>query len=355
MKKHNFSAGPCILPQEVLQQASEAVVNFDGLDLSLIEISHRSKEFVAVMERARSLALEHLGLEGKGYQALFLQGGASTEFLMVAYNLLQHKAAYLNTGTWSSKAIKEAKLFGELVEVASSKDQNFNYIPKGYSVPTDIDYFHCTSNNTIFGTQMAAFPQIAAPLVCDMSSDIFSRQLDFSQFDLIYAGAQKNMGPAGTTLVVIKEDILGKVDREIPSMLDYQTHIGKDSMFNTPSVFAVYVSMLTLEWLKKKGGIAGIEPINRQKADLLYGEIDRNPLFKGFVADKADRSTMNATFNLTDDSQKARFDALWQEAGINGLNGHRSVGGYRASMYNALPLESVEVLVAVMNEFERTA
>lgn len=355
MKKHNFSAGPCILPQEVLQKASEAVVNFNGIDLSLIEISHRSKEFVAVMERARALALEHLGLQGKGYQALFLQGGASTEFLMVAYNLLQSKAAYLNTGTWSSKAIKEAKLFGELVEVASSKDQNFNYIPKGYEVPSEIDYFHCTSNNTIFGTQMKAFPQTEAPLICDMSSDIFSRQLDFSQFDLIYAGAQKNMGPAGTTLVVIKEDILGKVSREIPSMLDYKTHIGKDSMFNTPSVFAVYVSMLTLEWLKDKGGIAGIEPINNQKADLLYNEIDRNPLFKGFVAEVEDRSPMNATFNLTDDSQKARFDALWQEAGINGLNGHRSVGGYRASMYNALPLESVEVLVSVMNEFERTA
>lgn len=355
MKKHNFSAGPCILPQEVLKKASEAVVDFDGLNLSLIEISHRSKEFVAVMERARSLALEHLGLQNQGYQALFLQGGASTEFLMVAYNLLQNKAAYLNTGTWSTKAIKEAKLFGELVEVASSKDGNFNYIPKGYDVPTDVDYFHCTSNNTIFGTQMQEFPQVDVPLVCDMSSDIFSRQLDFSKFGLIYAGAQKNMGPAGTTLVVVREDILGKVSREIPSMLNYQTHIGKDSMFNTPSVFAVYVSMLTLEWLKEQGGIDRIEPINRQKADLLYSEIDRNELFNGFVANKEDRSIMNATFTLTDESQKERFDSLWQEAGINGLNGHRSVGGYRASMYNALPLESVEVLVSVMNEFERTA
>lgn len=355
MKKHNFSAGPCILPQEVLKKASEAVVDFDGLNLALIEISHRSKEFVAVMERARSLALEHLGLENQGYQALFLQGGASTEFLMVAYNLLQNKAAYLNTGTWSTKAIKEAKLFGDLVEVASSKDGNFNYIPKGYDVPTDVDYFHCTSNNTIFGTQMQEFPQVDVPLVCDMSSDIFSRQLDFSKFGLIYAGAQKNMGPAGTTLVVVREDILGKVSREIPSMLNYQTHIGKDSMFNTPSVFAVYVSMLTLEWLKEQGGIDHIEPINRQKADLLYSEIDRNELFNGFVANKEDRSIMNATFTLNDESQKERFDSLWQEAGINGLNGHRSVGGYRASMYNALPRESVEVLVSVMNEFERTA
>lgn len=353
MKKHNFSAGPCILPQSVMRKAAEAVLNFNELDLSLIEISHRSKDFVEVMENARMLALEHLGLTGKGYQALFLQGGASLEFLMVAYNLLQKKAAYLNTGTWSSKAIKEAKLFGELIEVASSKDQNFNYIPKGYEVPSDIDYFHCTSNNTIFGTQMREFPETGAPLVCDMSSDIFSRRLDFSQFDLIYAGAQKNMGPAGTTLVIVKEDILGKVSHDIPSMLDYSVHIGKDSMFNTPSVFAVYVSMLTLQWLESSGGISGIEVINNKKADLLYSEIDRNPLFKGFVANKEDRSKMNATFNLAEGVNGDKFDALWKEAGINGLNGHRSVGGYRASMYNALPLESVHVLVETMQEFER--
>ena len=352
MKKHNFSAGPCILPQEVLQKASEAVVNFNNLDLSLIEISHRSKDFVSVMETAQSLALEHLGLQGKGYKALFLQGGASLEFLMVAYNLLQSKAAYLNTGTWSSKAIKEAKLFGELVEVASSKDANFNYIPKGYEVPSDADYFHCTSNNTIFGTQMKDFPQVNVPLVCDMSSDIFSRQLDFSKFDIIYAGAQKNMGPAGTTLVIIKEDVLGKVDRVIPSMLDYQVHIGKDSMFNTPSVFAVYVSMRTLQWLKDLGGIPAIEKVNDAKATLLYNEIDRNPLFVGFAA-KEDRSNMNATFNVAEGVDGSLFDSLWKEAGINGLNGHRSVGGYRASMYNALPLESVQVLVDVMQEFEK--
>ena len=278
MKKHNFSAGPCILPQSVMQKASEAVINFNDSNLSLIEISHRSKDFVEVMENARSLSLELLGLQNKGYKALFLQGGASMEFLMVAFNLLEKKAAYLNTGTWSNKAMKEAKLLGELVEVGSSKDKNFNYIPKNYSIPTDVDYFHCTSNNTIFGTQLNKFPNTTALKVCDMSSDIFSRQLDFSQFDLIYAGAQKNMGPAGTTLVIIKEEILGKVSRTIPSMLDYQVHLNKDSMFNTPAVFPVYVSMLTLEWLKNLGGISEIEKINNKKAEILYTEIDRNPL-----------------------------------------------------------------------------
>ncbi len=352
MKKHNFSAGPCILPKDVLLKASEAVMDFNGSGLSLIEISHRSKDFVAVMERARSLALELLGLEGKGYQALFLQGGASLEFLMVAYNLLETKAGYLNTGTWSDKAIKEAKLFGEVVEVGSSKDENFNYIPKGYAVPKGLDYLHLTSNNTIFGTQLKKFPKTDAPLVCDMSSDIFSRSMDFSQFGLIYAGAQKNMGPAGTTLVIVKESILGKVSRKIPSMLDYKLHINKESMFNTPAVFAVYTSMLTLEWLKNKGGIAAIEEVNEKKAQLLYSEIDLNPVFEGY-ANKEDRSIMNATFNLTDEGLKTTFDQLLQEAGINGLNGHRSVGGYRASMYNALSLESVGVLVDVMSEMER--
>lgn len=352
MKKHNFSAGPCILPEEVLKKAAEAVINFNNDNLSLIEISHRSKPFVAVMEKAQALVLELLNLENKGYKVLFLQGGASTQFLMTAYNLLDKKAAYLNTGTWSSKAIKEATLFGELEEVASSKDQNFSYIPKEYTIPSDADYFHCTSNNTIFGTQMKSFPETSIPIVCDMSSDIFSRQLDFSKFDLIYAGAQKNMGPAGTTLVVIKESMLGKVERAIPSMLDYQVHISKDSMFNTPSVFAVYVSMLTLQWLKDLGGIPFIEKVNQKKADLLYAEIDRNPLFKGVVS-KEDRSHMNATFVLVDEGLKDTFDTMLKEAGINGLNGHRSVGGYRASMYNALPLYSVQALVDVMQELER--
>jgi len=352
MKKHNFSAGPCILPQEVLLKASESIMDFNGSGLSLVEISHRSKDFVAVMENARLLAIELLGLEGKGYKALFLQGGASMEFLMVAYNLLETKAGYLNTGTWSDKSIKEAKLFGEIIEVASSKEEKFNYIPKGFNIPKGLDYLHLTSNNTIFGTQVMKFPKTDAPLVCDMSSDIFSRQIDFSQFDLIYAGAQKNMGPAGTTLVIVKEDILGKVSRQIPSMLDYQVHISKDSMFNTPAVFPVYVSMLTMEWLKNMGGIAAIEEINDKKAQLLYSEIDLNPVFDGY-AKKEDRSKMNATFNLTNEALKEPFEAMLQEAGINGLNGHRSVGGYRASMYNALSLESVGTLVDVMSEMER--
>ncbi|WP_442266614.1 3-phosphoserine/phosphohydroxythreonine transaminase [Tenacibaculum sp. ZS6-P6] len=353
MKKHNFSAGPCILPEEVLKKASEAVVNFNNDDLSLIEISHRSAPFVEVIEKGRKLALEHLNLLDKGYQALFLQGGASTQFLMTAYNFLNTKAAYLNTGTWSSKAIKEAKLFGNLVEVASSEDKNFTYIPKGYSIPNDVDYFHCTSNNTIYGTQMNVFPETDVPLICDMSSDIFSRQLDFSKFDLIYAGAQKNMGPAGTTLVVIKEELLDRICREVPSMLNYKTHVEKDSMFNTPSVFPVYVSMLTLEWLKNLGGINFIEEVNNKKAKLLYDEIDRNPLFNGIVA-KEDRSVMNATFTINEGLQ-SRFDSMWKEARINGINGHRSVGGYRASMYNALPLYSVQALVDVMKELERKA
>ncbi|HET8804778.1 MAG TPA: 3-phosphoserine/phosphohydroxythreonine transaminase [Aequorivita sp.] len=354
MKKHNFSAGPCILPQSVLQKSAEAVLNFNNSNLSLIEISHRSKDFVEVMDNARALALEHLGLQNKGYQALFLQGGASLQFLMVAFNLLEKKAAYLNTGTWANNAIKEAKFLGEVVEVASSKSDNFNFIPKNYNIPT-ADYFHCTSNNTIFGTQMQSFPTTDIPLICDMSSDIFSRQLDFSKFSLIYAGAQKNMGPAGTTLVVIKEDILGKVSRAIPSMLDYKVHIDKESMYNTPAVFPVYVSMLTLQWLKDLGGVSTIEKINNQKAELLYAEIDRNPLFEGFVAQKEDRSKMNATFNLKNDQLKETFEAHLKQVGISGLNGHRSVGGYRASMYNALPLESVQILVDVMQAVEKGA
>ena len=353
MKRHNFSAGPCVLPQEVMEKSAQAVLDFDN-GLSLIEISHRSKAFVDIMENARALVLELLGLEGMGYKVLFLQGGASTQFLAVALNLLEKRAAYLNTGTWSDKAIKEASIFDDITEVASSKDANYNYIPKGYDIPSDHDYFHCTSNNTIFGTQIKDFPDCDIPLVCDMSSDIFSRTLDFSKFGLIYAGAQKNMGPAGTTLVVVREDILGKVSRKIPSMMDYKVHISKGSMFNTPPVFPVYASMLNLEWLKNLGGIAAIEKENEKKAQLIYSEIDLNPLFNGFAA-KADRSTMNATFTLANENLKDTFDAMWQDAGINGLNGHRSVGGYRASMYNALTLESVQVLVEIMSELERKA
>ena len=352
MKKHNFSAGPSILPQEVMQQASAGLLDFNNSGLSVMEISHRSKDFVAVMDQACALALELLGLDDKNYSALFLQGGASGQFLMAPYNFMRHKAAYLNTGTWSTKAIKEAKLFGQVHEVASSKDQNFAYIPKEYAIPEDSDYFHFTSNNTIFGTQLKSLPNTSVPIFCDMSSDIFSRVMDFSKFDLIYAGAQKNMGPAGTTLVVVKNDLLGEAPRPIPSMLDYRVHQEKGSMFNTPPVLAVYVSLLNLQWLKKQGGVSAIEKRNQEKANELYAEIDRNALFTGF-ANLEDRSNMNATFNLIEDTNKATFDALCQEAGISGINGHRSVGGYRASMYNAMPLESVRVLIDVMQEFER--
>ena len=353
MKKHNYSAGPCILPQEVFQKSAAAILDFNNSGLSLLEISHRSKDFVAVMDEARDLALELLDLKDKGYQALFLHGGASLEFLMVPYNLMKvdGKAAYLDTGTWASAAIKEAKLFGEINIVASSKDKNYNYIPKGFTIPSDVDYFHCTSNNTIFGTQIKKFPNVSVPMVCDMSSDIFSRVLDFSKFDIIYAGAQKNMGSAGTTLVVIKEDILGKSGREIPSMLDYEKQIKAESMFNTPAVFPVYASLLTLQWLKKIGGIAAVEKLNQEKADLLYAEIDRNPYFKG-AAKVEDRSNMNAVFLLENEEHSAVFDSMWKVTGISGLPGHRSVGGYRASMYNALPIESVQVLVDVMKNFE---
>jgi phosphoserine aminotransferase len=355
MKKHNFSAGPCILPQKVFEKSAQAVLNFNNSGLSILEISHRSKDFVAVMEEARALVLELLGLTGKGYQALFLQGGASMQFLMVPQNVMKTdgKAAYLDTGTWANNAIKEAKLFGETAVVASSKDKNYNHIPTNYTIPTDVDYFHCTSNNTIFGTQMKSFPKTNIPVVCDMSSDIFSRTLDFSQFDLIYAGAQKNMGAAGATLVVVKEELLGKTGRTIPSILDYQKHIKAESMYNTPSVFAIYTCLLTLQWLKSQGGITAIEKINEAKAELLYNEIDRNSLFIG-TANVEDRSNMNATFLLVDEKNQEAFDKMWKEAGISGIAGHRSVGGYRASMYNALPIESVQVLVDVMKKLEET-
>lgn len=355
MKKHNYSAGPCILPQEVFEKSAQAILDFNNSGLSILEISHRSKEFVAVMDEARALVLELLGLEGKGYQALFLAGGASLEFIMAPYNLMKEggKAAYLDSGTWASAAIKEAKLFGETVVVASSKESNYTYVPKNYVVPADADYFHCTSNNTIFGTQMKEFPNLEMPIVCDMSSDIFSRVLDFSKFDIIYAGAQKNMGPAGTTLVVIKEEILGKNGRVIPSMLDYAKHIKAESMYNTPPVFPVYASLLTLQWIKNLGGIAAMEKLNNAKANLIYSEIDRNPLFKGTSAIE-DRSAMNATFLLNDETHAPIFDAMWKEAGISGLPGHRSVGGYRASMYNAMPIESVQVLVDVMKALEKS-
>lgn len=355
MKKHNFSAGPSILPQEVFEKAAQAVLEFNNSGLSILEISHRSKDFVAVMEEARALALELLGLTGKGYQALFLSGGASLEFLRVPYNLmtLHGKAAYLDTGTWAAGAIKEAKQFGDTIVVGSSKADNYTYIPTDYTIPADADYFHCTSNNTIFGTQMHSFPETNIPVVCDMSSDIFSRQLDFSKFDLIYAGAQKNMGPAGTTLIVVKEEILGKTGRQIPNILDYKQHIDKESMYNTPSVFAIYTSYLTLQWIKNNGGVAAIEKKNDAKAALLYAEIDRNPLFVG-TAKAEDRSKMNVTFLLKDEAHTEQFDKIWKAKGISGLNGHRSVGGYRASIYNAMPIESVQVLVDAMKELDES-
>tara|TARA_B100000780_G_C21115975_1_gene451497 strand:- start:8 stop:1072 length:1065 start_codon:yes stop_codon:yes gene_type:complete len=352
MKKHNFSAGPSILPRSVIEQASNGVLNINNSNLSLIEISHRSKDFIEIMDRATTLALDLLNLNNKGYKALFLQGGASMQFLMAAYNLLENKAGYINTGAWSTKALKEAKNFGNAIEVATSKDANFNYIPKNYSLDSDLDYLHITTNNTIFGTQFHNIPETSTNLICDMSSDIFSRNIDFSKFSLIYAGAQKNMGPAGTTLVIVKEEILGKVSRTIPSMLDYKVHIDKDSMFNTPPVFAVYTSMLTLEWLSKNGGIKSIEDKNIEKANLLYNAIDSSDLFNGF-ANKDDRSLMNVTFNLNDQNHKELFDRLCLEANINGVNGHRSVGGYRASIYNALDINSVKVLIEAMNQLNK--
>ncbi|MGK7648798.1 3-phosphoserine/phosphohydroxythreonine transaminase [Capnocytophaga sp. G1920] len=353
MKKHNFSAGPSILAPEVFQKASEALLDFEGTGLSVVEISHRSPEFVRVIERARALALEIAGLDDS-YTTLFLQGGASMQFLMVPYNLLETKAAYIDTGTWANKAQKEAALFGNAEVIASSKADGYKYIPKNVTVPTDIDYLHITTNNTIYGTEYHSLPQTSVPLVADMSSDIFSRPLDYKQFSLIYAGSQKNLGASGSTLVIVKKDLLGKVSRKLPSMMDYQLHIKNDSMFNTPSTFAVYVNLLVLEWIQAQGGLQALGKRNRAKADLLYGEIDRNSLVVGY-ANKEDRSLMNVVFNLTDESTKERFDALCKEANISGIKGHRSVGGYRASIYNALPLESVQVLVDVLKEFERTA
>jgi phosphoserine aminotransferase len=351
-KVHNFSAGPGILPSDVLKEASESCINFDNMNLSLLEISHRCKNFEAVIDESRSL-IKELFEVGDDYEVLFLGGGASTQFAMVPYNLLTDAgyAAYVNTGVWASKAIKESKILGNTKVIASSEDKNFNYIPKGYEVPKDADYLHITSNNTIYGTQIKDFPKSSIPVVCDMSSDIFSRKINAKDFSLIYAGAQKNMGPAGSTMIMVKKDILGKTGRKMLSMLDYQVHIKGGTMYNTPPVFPIYVTMLTLRWLKKHGGINWIEKINQQKADLLYSEIDRNSLFIG-TTEVEDRSHMNACFLLKDKTQEPEFDKLWKSMGIDGIRGHRDVGGYRASMYNALPLESVQVLVDAMKAFE---
>ena len=355
MKIHNFSAGPCILPQEVLQEAAEALGNFNGLGLSLIEISHRSKDFVAVMEEARALVKELLNLPEE-FDVLFLQGGASLGFYTAAMNLLPEggRAAYIDTGTWANKAIKEAKLLSEIDVVGSSKTDNYTHIPNWQAPQSGTAYMHYTSNNTIFGTQFSSTPEVGVPLVADMSSDIFSRTFDPAPFHLIYAGAQKNMGPAGTVMYAFNREALGKTGRTIPSYLDLQVHASKDSMFNTPPVFPVYVTMLTLRWMKSMGGVAAMQARNEAKSSLIYSEIDRNPLFEGHARTES-RSHMNATFRLKDDVHAGRFDQLWKDAGISGLKGHRSVGGYRASMYNALPLESVQVLVDVMQDLEKQA
>jgi len=348
-KVHNFSAGPGILPQQAIDNSISALQNFMGTNLSLIEVSHRDKEFESVMADARRLPLEILGL-GDDYDCIYLQGGASLQFCMVPYNFLNTKAAYLKTGVWAANAVKEAKFFGETLVVASSEDKNYTYIPKDYQVPTDVDYFHYTSNNTIYGTQMKSIPECSVPLFCDMSSDIFSKRIDASKFDLIYAGAQKNMGPAGATLVILKKELLDKISRKIPSMLDYRTHTSKESMYNTPPVFAVYCSLQVLKWIQETG-LDTMEANNNAKQQLLYSEIDRNEFFRGTTAVE-DRSWMNVTFVMNDESHTDTFLKLCKQANINGIKGHRSVGGFRASMYNALPLESVQVLVDVMKNFK---
>lgn len=352
--KHNFGAGPCILPQEVFKDAAKAVLDFNGL--SLLEISHRSADFVQVMDEAKDLVRQALNVP-EGYTVLFLQGGASLGFTIAALNMMRDnkQAAYINTGTWATGAIKEAKAVGIDVTISgSSEDKNFSYIPKNLEIPTSADYLHYTSNNTIFGTQFKNLPATYLPLACDMSSDIFSKEINVADFDLIYAGAQKNLGPAGATLYIVKKDILGKSSSPfMPKYLDLKNHAEKDSMMNTPPVFSVYTSMLNLRDLISNGGVKAAEDRNNEKANLLYAEIDNNELFEGTAAIE-DRSNMNVTFLMKEDTLKAEFDKMWNDAGIIGLKGHRSVGGYRASMYNALQLSSVKVLVDVMNEFKRT-
>ena len=353
MKKHNFYAGPSILPQYTIENTAKALVDFAGMGLSLMEISHRSKQFVAVMDEAQELFRELLNIP-EGYAVVFVGGGASLQFAMVPFNLMNTKAAYLNTGAWATKAIKEAQGFGEVVVVGSSEDKNFNYIPKGYTIPEDVDYFHITTNNTIYGTEIKYDIDSPVPLVADMSSDIFSRPMDVSKYAIIYGGAQKNLAPAGVTFAIVKEDILGKVERHIPTMLKYQTHIEKGSMFNTPPCVPVYAALQTLQWLKNLGGINEIHKINKFKAGLLYDEIDRNPLFSATVSDHEDRSIMNICFVMNGGYEhlEQEFFDFASSKGMVGIKGHRSVGGFRASTYNALPVESVEALVGTMQEFE---
>jgi len=353
MKKHNFSAGPSILPQQTIEETAKAVLNFDNTGLSLMEISHRSKGFQAVMDETEELFKELLNIPA-GYSVIFLGGGASLQFCMVPFNLLEKKAAYLNTGTWANKAMKEAKLFGEVIEVASSKADNYTYIPKDYVIPTDADYFHITTNNTIFGTELHVDLDSPVPLVADMSSDIFARVIDVSKYGLIYGGAQKNLAPAGVTFVIVKDELLGKVTRTIPTMLDYKTHIENGSMFNTPPVVPIYAARETLRWLKAMGGVPAMEKKNKEKAGILYAEIDRNSMFRGTCAVE-DRSLMNVCFVMTNEYKdfEADFLKFAVERGMDGIKGHRSVGGFRASIYNAMPIESVQALVDCMQEFEK--
>lgn len=353
MKIYNFSAGPSILPQVTIDQTAEAVKDFNGIGLSIMEISHRSKDFQAVMDESVALFKELLDIP-QGYSVLFLGGGASLQFCMVPYNLMEKKSAYLNTGTWANKALKEAKLFGEAVEVASSKDALYSYIPKGYTIPADADYFHITTNNTIYGTEIRKDIDSPVPLVADMSSDIFSRPVDVSKYGLIYGGAQKNLAPAGVTFVIVKDELLGKVSRPLPTMLDYRTHIENGSMFNTPPVVPIYAAMQTLRWLKGLGGLAEMEKINIHKARLLYDEIDRNRLFKGTAAEE-DRSIMNVCFVMNDEYKELEpeFQKFATSQGMSGIKGHRSIGGFRASIYNAMPESGVQALINCMREFEK--
>ncbi len=353
MKKHNFYAGPSILPESTVENTIAALKDFSGTGLSLMEISHRSKQFVAVVDEAVALFKELLNIP-EGYSVIFVGGGASLQFCMVPYNLLGKKAAYLNTGEWSTKAIKEAKMFGEVDVVASSEDKKFNYIPQGFKVPADADYFHITTNNTIYGTEILHDMEVGVPLVADMSSDIFSRVIDVTKYAIIYGGAQKNLAPAGVTFAIVKDSILGKVERTIPTMLKYSTHISKESMFNTPPVVPIFAALQTLKWIKQMGGVAEMEKINIRKSNLLYSEIDRNSLFQATVPLPEDRSRMNVCFIMTEGNEglEKEFNDFATEKGMIGLKGHRSAGGFRASLYNALPYESVEALVAVMKEFE---
>lgn len=355
MKKHNFNAGPSILPREAIEKSAEAVLDFNGIGLSILEISHRSKEFDAVNLETLAMFKELLDIP-EGYKVVFVGGGASTQFFTVPYNLLQSKAAYLVTGSWAKKAVKEAKFFGEVQVVASSEDKNFTYIPRDYVIPTDVDYFHITTNNTIFGTEIREDMDSPVPLVADMSSDIFSRPVDVSKYGLIYGGAQKNLAPAGLTFAIVKEELLGKIDRPIPSMVDYRTHIKSDSMYNTPPVFAIYTALQTLKWLKNLGGVAAIEKMNNEKAGQLYDEIDRNRLFVSTVPDPQDRSVMNVCFVMKEEYKdlEKEFATFATDHGMVGIKGHRDVGGFRASLYNAMPLESVQALIQCMQDFEKS-